>query len=58
MTPEQTALLERVRARLTAERDVREVPMFGGVSVLVGGKLLVAERGSDVAGDDDDLVDR
>ncbi|UQN14747.1 hypothetical protein [Gulosibacter sp. ACHW.36C] len=58
MTSEQTALLERIRARLTAERGVREVPIFGGVSVLVGGKLLVATRGSDVAGEDDDLDDR
>lgn len=42
MTPEQTALVERIRALLTAEPVVREVSMFGGRSFLVNEKMIVS----------------
>lgn len=41
MTPEQTALVERLRALLAAEQVRREVSMFGGRSFMVREKLLV-----------------
>jgi len=42
MTPEQTALIERIRVLLAAEPVVREVPMFGGRSVMVNEKMVVS----------------
>lgn len=42
MTPEQTALLERVRALIADEPVVREVSMFGGRSVMVNEKMIVS----------------
>ncbi|WP_040162037.1 TfoX/Sxy family protein [Nigerium massiliense] len=47
MTPEQTTTLDRLRALLTQDagvRDVREVSMFGGRSVMVNGKMIVSVR--------------
>lgn len=41
MTPEQTALVERIRARLAEEQVLREVTMFGGRSFMVNDKLAV-----------------
>lgn len=40
-------LLERVRALLPAGRAVREVPMFGGLSVLMDDRMVVAVRGNE-----------
>lgn len=37
-------LLERVRALLPAGHAVREVPMFGGLSVLLDERMVVAVR--------------
>ena len=37
------ALVDRIRTALTG-RDVREVPMFGGISFMVDGRLLVSSR--------------
>jgi TfoX/Sxy family transcriptional regulator of competence genes len=37
-------LLERVRALLPTGHDVREIPMFGGLSVLLDDRMLVAVR--------------
>lgn len=37
------ALVDRIRVALTG-RDVREVPMFGGISFMVDGRLLVSSR--------------
>ncbi|MGC5627768.1 TfoX/Sxy family protein [Georgenia sp. Z1344] len=42
MTPEQTVLVERLRARLTDQSAVREVSMFGGRSVMVNEKMIVS----------------
>ena len=42
MTPEQTDLIERVRALITEEPVVREVSMFGGRSVMVNEKMIVS----------------
>ncbi|MFT3945296.1 MAG: TfoX/Sxy family protein [Ancrocorticia sp.] len=42
MTPEQTALIERIRTLLTNEPVVREVSMFGGRSVMVNEKMIVS----------------
>lgn len=42
MTPEQTDLVERLRALLATESVVREVSMFGGRSFMVNGKLVVS----------------
>lgn len=42
MTPEQTALIERIRALLADEPVVREVSMFGGRSVMVNEKMIVS----------------
>lgn len=36
-------LVDRIRTAL-AGRDVREVPMFGGISFMVDGRLVVASR--------------
>lgn len=42
MTPEQIALIERLRALLADEPAVREVSMFGGRSVMVNEKMIVS----------------
>lgn len=42
MTARREALAARVRAALPADRPVREVPMFGGLSFLVADSLVVA----------------
>lgn len=42
MTPEQAALIERLRALLADEPVVREVSMFGGRSVMVNEKMIVS----------------
>ncbi|AFV89171.1 hypothetical protein PACID_13530 [Acidipropionibacterium acidipropionici ATCC 4875] len=42
MTPEQTALLDRVRALIADQSAVREVSMFGGRSVMVNEKMIVS----------------
>jgi len=42
MTPEQTALVDRIRALITDELIVRGVSMFGGRSVMVNEKILVS----------------
>ncbi len=52
MTAERAALAERVRAALPPDRPVREVSMFGGLSFLVDGSMVVA------AGREGDLLVR
>jgi TfoX/Sxy family transcriptional regulator of competence genes len=42
MTPEQSALLDRVRSLIADEPAVREVLMFGGRSVMVNEKMIVS----------------
>lgn len=42
MTPEQSALVERVRALIADEPVVREVSMFGGRSIMVNEKMIVS----------------
>lgn len=42
MTVEQEALAERIRTALPADRPLREVSMFGGLSFLVDDSLVVA----------------
>lgn len=42
MTPEQSALIERIRTLLADEPVVREVSMFGGRSVMVNEKMIVS----------------
>lgn len=42
MTPEQSALVERLRALVTDESVVREVSMFGGRAFLVNEKMIVS----------------
>lgn len=42
MTPEQTALVSRIRALLGDEPVVREVSMFGGRSVMVAERMIVS----------------
>lgn len=42
MTPEQAALLDRVRSLLADETDVREVTMLGGRSVMVDERMIVS----------------
>lgn len=42
MTPEQMALIERIRRLLADEETVREVSMFGGRSVMVNEKMIVS----------------
>ncbi len=44
MTPEQTNVIERVRALIADEPLVREVSMFGGRSVMVNQKMIVSVR--------------
>ena len=52
MTAEQDVLADRVRAALPDDRPVREVAMFGGLSFMVDGSMVVA------AGRDGDLLVR
>lgn len=42
MTPEQSDLIVRIRALLTEESLIREVSMFGGISVMVNEKMIVS----------------
>lgn len=42
MTPEQTGLVERLRALVAGEPVKREVSMFGGRSFMVNEKLIVS----------------
>lgn len=42
MTPEQTDLIERVRALIADETAMREMSMFGGRSVMVNEKMIVS----------------
>ncbi|MGO1769701.1 MAG: TfoX/Sxy family protein [Microbacterium sp.] len=42
MAPEQTVLVERIRALLAREPTIREVSMFGGRSVMVNDKMVVS----------------
>lgn len=42
MTPEQTTLVERIRALIASEPVVREVSMFGGRSIMVNEKMIVS----------------
>ncbi|TNM55262.1 TfoX/Sxy family protein [Brevibacterium sediminis] len=42
MTPEQTSLIERIRALIAEEPVVREVSMFGGRAVMVNEKMIVS----------------
>lgn len=42
MTPEQSALLDRVRSLIADERALREVSMFGGRSVMVDERMIVS----------------
>lgn len=42
MTPAQSSLLERIRARVADEPVMREVSMFGGRSVMVNEKMIVS----------------
>ena len=50
MTPEQHHLVQRVRALVDDEPDVREVSMFGGRAIMVNDKMIVS------AGKTGDLV--
>lgn len=42
MTPEQSALLDRVRSLIADDPAVREVSMFGGRSVMVDERMIVS----------------
>ena len=42
MTPEQHHLVERVRALVDDEPDVREVSMFGGRAIMLNDKMIVS----------------
>ena len=42
MTPEQRHLIQRVRALVDEESDVREVSMFGGRAIMVNDKMIVS----------------
>ena len=42
MTPEQHHLVERVRALVDDEPDMREVSMFGGRAIMVNDKMIVS----------------
>ena len=49
MTAEREALADRIRAALPPDRQVREVSMFGGLSFMVDGSMVVAAgRGGDL----------
>jgi TfoX/Sxy family transcriptional regulator of competence genes len=52
MTAEREVLAKRIRALLPHDRLLREVPMFGGLSFMVDGSMVVA------AGRDGDLLVR
>lgn len=57
MSIQNSVLVARVRAALADEADVRQVPMFGGLSFMLHERLLVS-AGADAAalGDDDDVT--
>ena len=42
MTSEQHHLVQRVRALVDDEPDVREVPMFGGRAIMINDKMIVS----------------
>ena len=42
MTSEQHHLVQRVRALVDDEPDVREVPMFGGRAIMVNNKMIIS----------------
>ena len=42
MTEDQTRLVERIHALITAEPAVREISMFGGRSIMVNEKMIVS----------------
>ncbi|MGO3325264.1 TfoX/Sxy family protein [Gordonia sp. (in: high G+C Gram-positive bacteria)] len=42
MTPEQAALIERIRGQIADDLAVREVSMFGGRAVMVNEKMIVS----------------
>ena len=42
MTPKQRHLIQRVRALVDEEPDVREVSMFGGRAIMVNDKMIVS----------------
>lgn len=42
LTPEQHHLVQRVRALVDDEPDVREVSMFGGRAIMVNDKMIVS----------------
>ena len=42
MTPEQHHLVQRVRALVDDEPDVREVSMFGGRAIMVNDKMIIS----------------
>ena len=42
MTPEQRHLIQRVRALVDEEPDVREVSMLGGRAIMVNDKMIVS----------------
>lgn len=42
LTPEQHHLVQRVRALVDEEPDVREVSMFGGRAIMVNDKMIVS----------------
>lgn len=44
LTPEQSLLRDQVRAALTGQHSVREVPMFGGLSFMVDKRMIVAAQ--------------
>lgn len=52
MTPEQHRIVQRIRALLDEEPDVREVSMFGGRAIMVNDKMAVS------AGRDGDILVR
>ncbi|GAB2625263.1 TfoX/Sxy family protein [Pseudactinotalea suaedae] len=47
MSTAAASLVDRVRAALAHEADVREVRMFGGLSFMVRGAMLVAAHGDE-----------
>lgn len=44
MTPEQAALVERIRGQIADDLAVREVSMFGGRAVMVNEKMIVSAQ--------------
>ena len=44
MTAEQTQVLERIHALLEDERSLRELRMFGGISIMVNERIIFSVR--------------